>query len=78
MDNFAPAQLRLGIGIAGSGDYDFQLCRFYDFSGIFSVLVYTRGRVKSKLMQVCVTINSIYAAGAAVIIGLAVSGFVNG
>ena len=56
----------------------FSYAAFMIFSGIFSVLVYTKGRVKSKLMQVCVTINSIYAVGAAVIIGLAVSGFING
>ena len=40
------------------------------FSGIFSILSYTKGKVKSKLMQVCVVINSIYAVGAIAIIGM--------
>ena len=30
-DNFTLACLRLGIGIASSGDYDLQLRRLYDF-----------------------------------------------
>lgn len=30
----------------------------------------TKGKVKSKLMQVCVVINSIYAVGAIAIIGM--------
>lgn len=38
------------------------------FSGIFSMLVYTKGKVKSKLIQVCAVINSIYAVGAIVIL----------
>lgn len=54
----------------GSGDYGLQLRRLYDFSGIFSILSYTKGKVKSKLMQVCVVINSIYAVGAIAIIGM--------
>lgn len=43
---------------------------FMIFSGIFSILAYTRGRAKSKLMQVCVVINSIYAVGAIAIIAM--------
>lgn len=43
------------------------------FSGLFSILVYTKGQVKSILMQVYVIINSIYAVGAIAIICLALS-----
>ena len=55
----------------GSGDYGLQLRRLYDFFQVsFSILSYTKGKVKSKLMQVCVVINSIYAVGAIAIIGM--------
>ena len=40
------------------------------FSGIFSILSYTAGKVKSKLMQVCAVMNSIYAVGAIAMIGM--------
>lgn len=55
----------------------YSYAAFMIFSGIFSILAYTRGRVKSKLMQVCVVINSIYAAGAAAIICMTIPGVVN-
>ena len=42
----------------------YSYAAFMIFSGIFSILAYAKGRVKSKLMQVCVVINSIYAVGA--------------
>lgn len=51
---------------------------FMIFSGIFSILVYTKGKVKSKLMQVCVAINSIYAVGAIAIIAMSIPGFIQG
>lgn len=38
----------------------YSYAAFMIFSGIFSILSYTKGKVKSKLMQVCVVINSIY------------------
>ena len=48
----------------------YSYAAFMIFSGIFSILSYTKGKVKSKLMQVCVVINSIYAVGAIAIIGM--------
>ena len=48
----------------------YSYAAFMIFSGIFSILAYTKGRVKSKLMQVCVAINSIYAVGAMAIIAM--------
>ncbi len=48
----------------------YSYAAFMIFSGIFSILAYTKGRVKSKLMQVCVVINSIYAVGAIAIIAM--------
>ena len=51
---------------------------FMIFSGIFSILVYTKGKVKSKLMQVCVAINSIYAVGAIAIVAMSIQGLIQG
>ena len=48
----------------------YSYAAFMIFSGIFSMLVYTKGKVKSKLMQVCVVTNSIYAVGAIAIIAM--------
>ncbi|HIW81199.1 MAG TPA: hypothetical protein H9742_06655 [Candidatus Acetatifactor stercoripullorum] len=48
----------------------YSYAAFMIFSGIFSILAYAKGRVKSKLMQVCVVINSIYAVGAIAIIAM--------
>ena len=42
----------------------------YSYAAFISILSYTKGKVKSKLMQVCVVINSIYAVGAIAIIGM--------
>lgn len=56
----------------------YSYAAFMIFSGIFSILVYTRGKVKSKLMQVCVAINSIYAVGAIAIICMTIPGWING
>ena len=52
----------------------YSYAAFMIFSGIFSILVYTKGKVKSKLMQVCVAINSIYAVGAIGIICMTIPG----
>ena len=51
---------------------------FMIFSGIFSILVYTKGKVKSKFMQVCVAINSIYAVGAIAIVAMSIPGLIQG
>ena len=51
---------------------------FMIFSGIFSILVYTKGKVKSKLMQVCVAVNSIYAVGAIAIVAMSIPGLIQG
>lgn len=48
----------------------YSYAAFMIFSGIFSILAYAKGKVKSKLMQVCVVINSIYAVGAIAIIAM--------
>ena len=56
----------------------YSYAAFMIFSGVFSILVYTKGRVKSKLMQVCTIINSIYAVGAVAIICMAIPGFISG
>lgn len=56
----------------------FSYAAFMIFSGIFSILVYTKSKVKSKLMQVCVAINSIYAVGAIAIVAMSIPGLIQG
>lgn len=48
----------------------YSYAAFMIFSGIFSILAYTKGKVRSKLMQVCASVNSIYAVGAIAIIAM--------
>lgn len=52
----------------------YSYAAFMIFSGIFSSIAYTKGKVKNKWMQVCTAINGIYAVGAVAIIALAISG----
>lgn len=56
----------------------YSYAAFMIFSGIFSILAYTKGKVKTKLMQVCVAINSIYAGGAIVIIAMSIMTRISG
>lgn len=56
----------------------YSYAAFMIFSGIFSILAYTKGKVKTKLMQVCVAINSIYASGAIVIIAMSIMTRISG
>lgn len=51
----------------------YSYAAFMIFSGIFSILVYTKDKVKSKLMQICVVINNIYAIGAITIIAMSIA-----
>lgn len=50
----------------------FSYTAFMIFSGVFSILVYTIGKVKNKWMQICTVINSIYATGAIAILLMAI------
>ena len=50
----------------------YSYAAFMIFSGVFSVLAYTKGRVKNKWMQVCTVINGIYVVGAVAIIGMSI------
>lgn len=54
----------------------YSYAAFMIFSGAFSILAYTKGKAKSKLMQVCVAVNSIYAVGAIAIICMTIPGVV--
>lgn len=51
----------------------YSYAAFMIFSGLFSILAYTKGKVKNKWMQVCTVINGIYMAGAFAIIGMAIA-----
>ena len=35
---------------------------FMIFSGIFTILSYAKGKVRSNLMKICLVVNSMYAA----------------
>ncbi len=35
---------------------------FMIFSGIFTILAYAKGKVRSNLMKICLVVNSLYAA----------------
>lgn len=35
---------------------------FMIFSGIFTILSYTKGKVRSNLMKICLVVNSLYTA----------------
>lgn len=50
----------------------FTYAGFTIFSGVFSILAYTIGKVKNKWMQICTVINSIYAVGAIAILLMAI------
>lgn len=56
----------------------YSYAAFMIFSGIFSILAYTKGKVKNKWMQVCVAINSIYTVGAIAIIAMSIMTLING
>ena len=78
VDNLAFAQLDWALKSPAAEIMILSYAAFMIFSGIFSILAYTKGKVKSKLMQVCVAINSIYAVGAIAIIAMSIPGFIQG
>lgn len=41
---------------------------FMVFSGIFTIFSYTKKQIHNPVMQICLVINSLYAAGGAVIL----------
>lgn len=51
----------------------YSYAAFMIFSGIFSILAYTKGKVKNKWMQVCAVVNGIYMAGAVAILCMAIA-----
>ena len=51
----------------------YSYAAFMISSGVFSILSYTRGKVKNKWMQFCTVINGIYAVGAVAIVAMGIS-----
>lgn len=51
----------------------YSYAAFMIFSGIFSILAYTKGKVKNKWMQVCAVVNGIYMVGAVAILCMAIA-----
>ena len=43
---------------------------FMIFSGVFTILSYTKGEVKNTIMKLCVVINGVYALGGLIALGL--------
>lgn len=43
---------------------------FMIFSGIFTILSYTRGRVQGSLMKICLVINNLYAVFGLLALGM--------
>lgn len=43
---------------------------FMIFSGVFTGLVYGKGKVQNNLMKVCLIVNGLYAAGGAAAFGM--------
>lgn len=51
----------------------YSYAAFMIFSGVFSILAYTKGKVKNKWMQVCTVINEIYAVSAVAILCMTIA-----
>ena len=42
------------------------------FSAVFTILCYTKGKVKNRIMEIAAVINGIYGVGAVSLIGLGI------
>lgn len=54
----------------------YSYAAFMVFSGIFSILAYTKGKVKNRWMQVCMVINVLYMVGAITLVGMSIPGMI--
>lgn len=45
---------------------------FMIFSGLFTILSYIKAKVQNNLMKICLIVNSLYAAGGAAALGMAI------
>lgn len=43
---------------------------FMIFSGIFTILTYSKGRIRNTLMKICLIINSMYAMAGLAVLGM--------
>lgn len=43
---------------------------FMIFSGIFTIAVYTKAKVRSNLMKICLVVNGLYAAAGVAALGM--------
>lgn len=46
---------------------------FMIFSGVFTIISYTKAKAQSNLMKVCLILNSLYAAAGAGVLGMMIS-----
>lgn len=47
---------------------------FMIFSGVFTFLVYMKGRVQNHLVKICLVVNGIYAAAGVMALGMMTAG----
>lgn len=45
---------------------------FMIFSGVFTILSYVKARAQNNLMKICLIVNSLYAVGGIVVLGMMV------
>ena len=43
---------------------------FMIFSGVFTIIAYTKGKVQNNLMKICLIVNTLYAVGGVVVFGM--------
>ncbi|MCI8529586.1 MAG: hypothetical protein HFH82_10610 [Lachnospiraceae bacterium] len=46
---------------------------FMIFSGVFTIISYIKAKVQSNLMKVCLVVNSLYAVGGIVFVGMMIN-----
>ncbi|MCI8691321.1 MAG: hypothetical protein HFH91_01005 [Lachnospiraceae bacterium] len=46
---------------------------FMIFSGVFTIISYTKAKAQSNLMKVCLILNSLYAAAGAGVLGMMIN-----
>ena len=50
----------------------YSYAAFMIFSAVFTILCYTKGKVKNRIMEIAAVINGIYGVGAVSLIGLGI------
>lgn len=43
---------------------------FMIFSGVFTIIAYTKGKAQNNLMKICLIVNTLYAVGGVAVFGM--------